>query len=185
MSRTSGSPGGCTGATGSRHGTAVDWTADPDWDWHSAADDSPEQLHALWQGAAARSRDLVDDALADGGMDRPSRRAGPVVSAQPALDRVPHDRGVRAAQRARRPVAGIGGWAHWRVAAFEPRRDLIRIDESLTQPSGVTYASQGPNQVDHSSGVMESDAASSVPQAPRALRVALVGGGCSSSQFDS
>src|SRR5205085_1614741 len=24
----------------------VDWAADPDWDWHSAAEDSPEQLHA-------------------------------------------------------------------------------------------------------------------------------------------
>src|SRR5215216_2391258 len=26
----------------------VDWSADQDWDWHSAADDTPEQLHALW-----------------------------------------------------------------------------------------------------------------------------------------
>src|ERR1700716_1833173 len=27
----------------------VDWKADPDWDWRSAADDTPEQLFALWQ----------------------------------------------------------------------------------------------------------------------------------------
>jgi hypothetical protein len=34
----------------------VDWKADPDWEWHSAAEDAPEQLHALWQDAVARSR---------------------------------------------------------------------------------------------------------------------------------
>src|SRR5688572_4978362 len=26
---------------------AVDWASDPDWEWHSAADDAPEQLRAL------------------------------------------------------------------------------------------------------------------------------------------
>jgi uncharacterized damage-inducible protein DinB len=56
---------------------AVDWKADPDWAWHSAADDTPEQLRALWQDAVARSRDLVAEALADGGLDRPARRAWP------------------------------------------------------------------------------------------------------------
>ena len=55
----------------------VDWTADPDWDWHSAAGDSPEQLRALWKNAVARSRSLVADALADGGLDRPAQRAWP------------------------------------------------------------------------------------------------------------
>ena len=34
----------------------VDWDADPEWDWHSAAEDSPEQLYMLWQDAVARSR---------------------------------------------------------------------------------------------------------------------------------
>ncbi|MBK1783418.1 DinB family protein [Prauserella cavernicola] len=48
----------------------VDWTADPDWDWHSAADDSPEELVALWYDTVERSRTLVADALADGGLDR-------------------------------------------------------------------------------------------------------------------
>jgi uncharacterized damage-inducible protein DinB len=48
----------------------VDWTADPDWEWHSAADDTPEQVHALWHDAVDRSRSLVADALADGGLDR-------------------------------------------------------------------------------------------------------------------
>ena len=38
----------------------VDWAADPDWDWHSAADDTPEQLWALWEETVARSRAAVD-----------------------------------------------------------------------------------------------------------------------------
>ncbi|MGH9261856.1 MAG: DinB family protein [Acidimicrobiales bacterium] len=52
----------------------VDWEADRDWDWHSAAEDTPEQLHALWQDAVARSRSLVAEALADGGLDRLATR---------------------------------------------------------------------------------------------------------------
>jgi uncharacterized damage-inducible protein DinB len=55
----------------------VDWKADPDWDWHSAAEDSPEQLHALWQDAVARSRSLVAEALVDGGLERRARRTWP------------------------------------------------------------------------------------------------------------
>jgi uncharacterized damage-inducible protein DinB len=55
----------------------VDWDADPDWDWHSAAEDSPEQLFALWQDAVARSRSLVTEALADGGLEGLARRTWP------------------------------------------------------------------------------------------------------------
>src|SRR6266536_2772061 len=35
---------------------AVDWSADPAWDWRSAADDSPEQLYALWREAVGHRR---------------------------------------------------------------------------------------------------------------------------------
>jgi uncharacterized damage-inducible protein DinB len=52
----------------------VDWDVDPDWDWHSAAADTPAQLHALWQDAVARSRSLVDEALADAGLEQLARR---------------------------------------------------------------------------------------------------------------
>jgi uncharacterized damage-inducible protein DinB len=55
----------------------VDWKADPDWDWHSAAEDTPEQLLTLWRDAVARSRQLVSEALADGGLERPARRTWP------------------------------------------------------------------------------------------------------------
>jgi hypothetical protein len=48
----------------------VDWDADRDWDWHSAAEDTPEQLRSLWQDAVARSRSLVVEALDDSGLDR-------------------------------------------------------------------------------------------------------------------
>lgn len=53
--------------------TGVDWDADPGWPWHSAADDSPDDLYGLWQDASARCRAAVDEVLADGGLDRPVR----------------------------------------------------------------------------------------------------------------
>lgn len=55
----------------------VDWEADPDWDWHSAAEDSPEQLFELWEDAVARSRSLVAEALAVGGLEQRARRTWP------------------------------------------------------------------------------------------------------------
>ena len=55
----------------------VDWKADPDWDWHSAAEDTPGQLLKLWQDAAARSRTLVAEALVNGGLERLSQRKWP------------------------------------------------------------------------------------------------------------
>lgn len=55
----------------------VDWAADRDWDWHSAADDTPENLFALWRDAVSRSRASVASALADGGLDRPAHRTAP------------------------------------------------------------------------------------------------------------
>ena len=55
----------------------VEWEADPDWEWHSAAEDTPEELRSLWQDAVARSRSRVAEALADGGLERLARRAWP------------------------------------------------------------------------------------------------------------
>jgi uncharacterized damage-inducible protein DinB len=52
------------------------WDADPDWEWNSAAENSPEQLHTLWQDAVSRSRDLLAETLADG-LDQPARRGWP------------------------------------------------------------------------------------------------------------
>ena len=47
----------------------VDWESDPDWEWNSAADDSPEELMTLWRDAVSRSRAAVTEALAKGGLD--------------------------------------------------------------------------------------------------------------------
>ena len=46
------------------------WDDNDDWEFTSAADDTPEQLYALWDGAVERSRARLDAALADGGLDQ-------------------------------------------------------------------------------------------------------------------
>jgi hypothetical protein len=42
----------------------------PPWEWRTAAEDRPEQLMAQWQAAVDRSRTLVAEAIADGGLGR-------------------------------------------------------------------------------------------------------------------
>ncbi|MBF6214020.1 DUF664 domain-containing protein [Nocardia puris] len=49
----------------------ADWRGDPDWDFDSAADDSPEYLYALWDETVEWSRSTLAAALADGGLDQP------------------------------------------------------------------------------------------------------------------
>ncbi|HZE40637.1 MAG TPA: DinB family protein [Stackebrandtia sp.] len=49
---------------------AVDFEADPDWEWRTAAADSPESLYALWNASVARSRAAVAEALERGGLDQ-------------------------------------------------------------------------------------------------------------------
>jgi uncharacterized damage-inducible protein DinB len=55
----------------------VDWDADPEWEWHSAAEDTPEQLRTLWRDAVARSRSSVTEALSGGGLDQLARHTWP------------------------------------------------------------------------------------------------------------
>jgi len=56
----------------------VDWQAHRDWDWDTAARDTPEELFALWRGSVERSRELVAEALAEGeGFDRMARDGWP------------------------------------------------------------------------------------------------------------
>ena len=66
---------------------AVDWEADPDWEWRTGAEDPPEQLYALWQDTVTRSRVLVSEALTNGGLDQLCRRTWPDGRA-PSLRRV-------------------------------------------------------------------------------------------------
>jgi uncharacterized damage-inducible protein DinB len=54
----------------------VDWAADNDWDWHSAADDSPEYLRELWASFVERSREVTAQALAtESGLDTLAEQA--------------------------------------------------------------------------------------------------------------
>jgi hypothetical protein len=48
-----------------------------DWECTSAADDTPDQLYALWDDAVERSRARLDAALADGGLDQSAHISGP------------------------------------------------------------------------------------------------------------
>lgn len=52
---------------------AADFKDNPEWDWRSAADDSPEALYRLWRDAVERSRAAWTDALAGAGLDRLSK----------------------------------------------------------------------------------------------------------------
>ena len=56
---------------------AVDWDADPDWDWRSAAADTPSELFALWQATVDRCRALVEESATEGGLGQLSQRSWP------------------------------------------------------------------------------------------------------------
>ena len=55
----------------------VDWSKDRDWDWNSAAQDSPEKLFAFWHGACDLSRSLVASVLSSAGLDQLAKRKWP------------------------------------------------------------------------------------------------------------
>ncbi|WP_185996396.1 DinB family protein [Nocardioides campestrisoli] len=48
----------------------VDWSADEDWDWHSASEDSPVELLTLFDAEVAAADLALDRALAVGGLDQ-------------------------------------------------------------------------------------------------------------------
>jgi hypothetical protein len=45
------------------------WDDDPDWEFHSAKDDTPEELVALFAASRAASDEIIAATLADGGLD--------------------------------------------------------------------------------------------------------------------
>jgi hypothetical protein len=51
---------------------SIDWDADPDWEWRSAADDTPQELRALYDECVRRADAETDAALARGGLDAES-----------------------------------------------------------------------------------------------------------------
>jgi len=46
------------------------WDSDDDWEFHSAAQDTPQQLYVLYDGAVERSRARFGAAIAAGGVDQ-------------------------------------------------------------------------------------------------------------------
>ena len=54
----------------------VDWDADADWEWHSAADDRPQALRSLLAEVVAHSRHVVEGEHFDALSVRPNRRTG-------------------------------------------------------------------------------------------------------------
>jgi hypothetical protein len=81
---------------------SVDWDADEDWDWHSAAHDrpgaAPRPLRRRGRQGRRGHRVVSQPGRAVRSSQRPHRRA-----LQPALGAGAHGGGVRAAQRPRRP----------------------------------------------------------------------------------
>jgi uncharacterized damage-inducible protein DinB len=51
---------------------AVDFDADPDWEWRTGALDSPDEIYAVWRAAVERSRELVAEVIKERGLDGPA-----------------------------------------------------------------------------------------------------------------
>lgn len=61
------------------------WEEDRDWEWHTAVEDSPEQLRTLFNDAVTRSNRIIDDALINGGLDQLSVATNPRTGEQYSL----------------------------------------------------------------------------------------------------
>ena len=59
-----------------KHWPTVDW-GDPDWEFDSAADDTPDELFAMWDAAIARSDDRIARAMSAEGLDKLSTSRSP------------------------------------------------------------------------------------------------------------
>lgn len=56
---------------------SVNWVTDPNWEWESAAGDSPDALMSQWSDAIALSRTIITNAIADGGLGQLAKRKWP------------------------------------------------------------------------------------------------------------
>jgi Protein of unknown function (DUF664) len=67
-----------TGAPMGAPWDATGWDGSNDWEFTSAADDTPEELYALWDDAVGRSRARLAAVMSDGGgLDQPVHASGP------------------------------------------------------------------------------------------------------------
>jgi hypothetical protein len=51
---------------------AVDFDADPDFEWRTGVQDPPDEIYALWRTAVERSRAIEAKVIAERGLDGPS-----------------------------------------------------------------------------------------------------------------
>ncbi|MDO3703096.1 DUF664 domain-containing protein [Micromonospora sp. C28SCA-DRY-2] len=51
---------------------AVDFDADPDWEWRTGAVDAPGDVYRVWRDAVERSRQLVAEVVAERGLAGPA-----------------------------------------------------------------------------------------------------------------
>ena len=123
---------------------SVDWKDDADWDWHSAVDDTPEQLGR----SSTRPSSTRSDRRRRRGPRRPLAthrpRRRPVLA---ALDHHAHGRGVRPPQRPRRPAPRGDRRDHRRVTPDPAIRAATDADWPSIWPffdatvrAGETYA---------------------------------------------
>jgi Protein of unknown function (DUF664) len=79
------------------------WDGTDDWEFTSAAEDTPGQLYGFWEAAVERSRARLDAALQQGGLDQLVHISS--TEGEPAPTAVRSDRGVRPPHRTCRPAS--------------------------------------------------------------------------------
>lgn len=101
---------------------SIDWDKDPDWEWRTAADDSPEQLYGLYDEKVALARANLARAVSDGGLDAPSQFSWP-DGRTPSVRRILVDMIEEYARRQRSPA-----WNDGRSASVAPpgHADILR-----------------------------------------------------------
>ncbi|NBW91397.1 MAG: DinB family protein [Actinobacteria bacterium] len=56
---------------------SVDFSVTPDWEWDTAAHDSPEELFAMWETSVELSRSITQKALDTAGLEQLAKRKWP------------------------------------------------------------------------------------------------------------
>ena len=56
---------------------SIDWSAQPDWEWETAASNTPAELMGQWLEAVDLSRSITKEALASGGLEQLAKRKWP------------------------------------------------------------------------------------------------------------
>ena len=122
---------------------SADWEADPDWDFTSAAADSPDELYAIWDESVQRSRERASTPRSPTGDSTTSRTSVPGDGTHASLRRLLFDlveeygRHTGHADLLREAVDGLVG------------EDPPPLTRTLTRPIGTIArrtANHGPSR---------------------------------------